>query len=256
MVAVTLKRRIVPVQLLLGDRLVKTVRFGEWRDVGDPVKSSQVYYSQDADELVLINIARDNRDPYATAAYVSRITESCFMPIAVGGGIRTIDHAAALFAAGADKVTVNSAAYDNPALVREIADRHGSQAIVVSIDVRRAPNGEYRLAADCGRDPRLDRLEDHIARAVAHGAGEILLNAIDRDGVREGYDIDLLTRARAVCRVPIVLCGGAGDYTHLLTAFQNGADAAACGSLFNFADNNPLRAKAFLKNYGIPLKRV
>lgn len=250
-----LKRRIIPVELLLNGRLVKTVRFDTYRDVGDPVKSSQVYYNQDADELVLLNIARDLRAPAFTAEYLRSIAKTCFMPIAVGGGIRSLDDAALMFAAGADKVVVNSAAYDDPTLLRAIADRYGDQALVVSIDVRRDEFGPI-LYADCGRCRRDESLATHIANVVACGAGEILLNAVDRDGVMGGYDLPLLAEARAACPVPLIMCGGAGHYLHLCEGLEAGADAVACGSLFNFGDNNPLRAKAFLKNYDIPLKRT
>lgn len=250
-----LKRRIIPVELLLDGRLVKTVRFDTFRDVGDPLKSSQVYYNQDADELVLLNICRDGRSAADTAVPLRAISKTCFMPIAVGGGIGSTDAAALLFAAGADKVVVNSAAYDDPALLCAIADRYGSQALVVSVDVRQTEYGPT-LYSDCGRKRQAVSLAEHIARVTESGAGEVLLNSVDRDGVMEGYDLALLAEARAVCRIPLIVCGGAGHFLHLREALAAGADAVACGSLFNFGDNNPLRVKAFLKNYDIPLKRT
>lgn len=251
-----LKRRIIPVELLLDGRLVKSRCFDTMRDVGDPVKSSQVYSDQDADELIILNISRMHRGPAEMAAQLEAIAGTCFMPIAAGGGIASIDDAAALFAAGADKVVVNSAAYTSPELLSGIASRWGNQALVVSIDVARATPDGYALRSDCARRTEAAGLDAHIAAAIALGAGEIMINSIDNDGVMDGYDLTLLRRAREACKVPLIVCGGAGNYLHLKEAFELGADAVACGSLFNFGDNNPLRAKSFLKNYNIPLKKV
>jgi cyclase len=251
-----LKRRIIPIQLLLNGRLVKSTRFDSFRDVGDPLKSSQVYADQDADELLLLNVARERRDVTATAGYLRQIAEACFMPIAAGGGITSIDDASTLFAAGADKVVINSAAYDRPDLLQEIARRYGSQALTISIDVLRDRSGTYRPHLDCGRRPAAVTLDNHVARMSELGAGEIMINSVDNDGVMRGYDLELLARVRQNCTLPLIICGGAGDSTHLLDAFHGGADAVACGSLFNFGDNNPLRVKAFLKNRDVPLKRI
>ena len=250
-----LKRRIIPIELLDGGRLVKTVGFSAPRDVGDPVKSSQVYSDQDADELVLLNITREHRDVQALVDVVVRIAQECFVPFTVGGGIRSLADAARLFVAGADKVLVNSAAYTQPALITEIGDRYGQQAVVVGIDARTETNG-FVLYSDCGRRQESASLSEHVTTIVAAGAGEIMIQSIDRDGTMAGYDLSLLQTVMALSPVPIIVAGGAGDFVHLKQAFEMGTDAAACGSLFNFGDNNPLRAKAFLKNYNIPLKRI
>lgn len=250
-----LKRRIIPIELLDGGRLIKTVRFSAPRDVGDPVKSSQVYSDQDADELVLLNISREHRDVVALVAVVVRIARECFVPFTVGGGIRCLEDAARLFVAGADKVLVNSAAYTQPSLITEIGDRYGQQAVVVGIDARSEATG-FVLFSDCGRQQENVSLSNHVALVVAAGAGEIMIQSIDRDGTMIGYDLSLLQAVVTVSPVPVIVAGGAGDFMHLKQAFDVGTDAAACGSLFNFGDNNPLRAKAFLKNYNIPLKRI
>jgi cyclase len=250
-----LKRRIIPIELLDGGRLVKTLGFSVPRDVGDPVKSSQVYSDQDADELVLLNISRAQRDVTALVQVVARIARECFVPITVGGGIRCLDDAVQLFAAGADKILVNSSAYKNPGLIAEIGDRYGRQAVVVGIDVRTEKNG-FMLYSDCGRKRELVSLSEHVATIVAAGAAEIMIQSIDKDGSMTGYDLPILEAVIEMAPVPVIAAGGAGDFAHLKQAFDAGADAAACGSLFNFGDNNPLRAKAFLKNYGIPLKRL
>ena len=251
-----LKRRIIPVELLLKGRLVKTVAFGAFRDVGDPVKSSKIYSDQDADELVLLNIDREHRDPRETAHYLREIAGKCFMPIAVGGGVRTIGDAQLLFEAGADKVVVNTASYSDHVLLADIADRWGSQALVVSVDVSSSTAGKYVLKSDCGRKEEPMDLVEHVQAMVGIGAGEIFINSIDNDGAMNGYDLALVELLRSVCSVPMIVCGGAGHYLHLKDAFALGVNAVACGSLFNFGDNNPLRAKSFLKNYNVPLKRI
>lgn len=251
-----LKHRIIPVELLLDGRLVKSVQFEGFRDVGDPLKSSQVYADQDADELVLLNVGRERRNSADIVPYLEKVVETCFMPIAAGGGVISIEDAAALFNAGADKVVVNSAAYTDKPLLSEIARRYGRQSLVISIDVVRESSGGYQLFSHCGRRRQLLDLDQHIEAVIAAGAGEILLNSIDRDGRMNGYDLDLLEHVRSRCDVPLIICGGAGNYTHLLDAFERGADAVACGSLFNFGDNNPLRVKSFLKNRGVLVKKI
>lgn len=251
-----LKRRIIPVELLHRGRLVKTVAFGAFRDVGDPLKSSQVYSDQDADELILLNIDRERRDPRETAVILRDIVSKCFMPIAVGGGVRCIDGAALLFEAGADKVVVNTAAYRDSALLDGIISRWGGQALVVSIDVARVATGGYVAKSECGRTEEAVDLMQHVASVIDAGVGEVLINSIDNDGAMAGYDLALIDLIRPACPVPLIVCGGAGQYLHLKEAFERGANAVACGSLFNFGDNNPLRVKSFLKNYNVPLKQI
>jgi cyclase len=252
-----LKRRIIPVQLLQAGRLVKTVGFGSWRDVGDPVKSSRVYADQQADELVFLDITRDGRHPDHLLQLLERVSAVCFMPLALGGGITTPAQAAALIRHGADKVVVNSACYDDPGLITAIANDFGSQAIVASVDARAEGPGRWSLWSDCGRRRHELPLAEHLARLEAAGAGEILINSIDRDGAMGGYDLDLLAAAASAVHIPVIGCGGAGHYEHLRAAFAiPGIDALAMGSLFNFTDSNPIRAKAFLSNHGLPFKKV
>jgi len=251
-----LKRRIIPIELFDSGRLYKTKQFDHRRDVGHPVASSKVYSDQDADELIFLNINRENTFDNTFLETISLIAKNAFVPLAVGGGIRKYDHAEELFRSGADKVVLNTAAYENSELISLIAKNHGTQAIIVSIDVRKSNSETYELFSNCGRQKETLRLEGHIERVAAAGAGEIMLQSIDSDGMMCGYDIKLLTHIRKMSPVPIIIAGGAGSLRDLRSAFESGADAAACGSLFNFGDNNPLRAKAFLKNYGIPLKTI
>lgn len=250
-----LKRRIIPIELLCGGRLVKTRAFEAPRDVGDPVKSSKVYSDQDADELMLLQIDRGESRLEPLVEIVRLIAEHCFVPFTVGGGIKCIEDAVQLFDAGADKVLINSAAYSQPQLLSAIAERYGRQAVVVGVDVHKEC-GDYVLYSNQGRLREAVALEVHIAALVAAGAGELMVQSIEHDGIMEGYDLPLLKRVVDCSPVPVIFAAGAGNFLHIKEVFDVGADAAACGSLFNFGDNNPLRAKAFLKNYGIPLKLI
>jgi imidazole glycerol-phosphate synthase subunit HisF len=250
-----LKRRIIPVELLDSGRLVKTVQFGSQRDVGDPVKSSKVYSDQDADELLLMQIDRHNRSVDTLASIVAKVAEHCYVPLTAGGGITELDHARRLFVAGADKILVNSAAYRDTELIAGISGVFGCQAVVVSIDVR-FEDGSYVLYSNCGREREPISLREHVSSVIHAGAGEIMVQVIDRDGMMQGYDLELLSVLVEISTVPVIAASGAGTFVHLQQAFDTKVDAVACGSLFNFGDNNPLRAKSFLKNYGIPLKRV
>jgi imidazole glycerol-phosphate synthase subunit HisF len=253
-----LKKRIIPVQLLLDGRLVKTRQFGEWRDVGDPVKSSAVYNSQYADELIFLNIARELRTIQMLRSVIEKVSEVSFMPMAMGGGIVSADDAAELIRTGADKVVVNSIAYRDQSVITATADRFGVQAVVVSIDARWDADGErYRLFSDCGRVPEPVSLEEHVGAVIAAGAGEIMIQSIDRDGTMEGYDIELVRRVKAASTIPVIAAGGSGNYEHLRDVFvETDVSAVACGSLFNFSDSNPIRAKAFLTNHGLSFKAV
>lgn len=253
-----LKKRIIPVQLLIDDRLVKTVKFDGYRDVGDPVSSSKVYNAQYADELVFLNINRSERTISPLVRLLDRVSEVIFMPLALGGGIRSVADAVRLIRSGADKVIVNSAVFRDYDFVSQIAAEFGSQAVVVSLDARRDPGTEdYVLYSNCGRVAEDVSLEEHVGRVTEGGAGEILINSIDRDGTMKGYDMPLINRVVETTELPVIGCGGAGHYNHLKEAFlETGVSALACGSLFNFGDNNPIRAKAFLSNYGLSFKVV
>lgn len=253
-----LKKRIIPIQLLAQGRLVKPVRFGEWRDVGDPVKSSAVYNSQYADELIFLNIARSSRRVEDLAPLIRDVARVCFMPMAMGGGIGTAEEAAYLILNGADKVVVNSVAYRDAGVIRRTAERFGAQAVVVCVDAAwDAKRQEYRLYSDCGRQPEPVTLQEHLHACAAAGAGEIMVQSIDRDGTMSGYDLNLLRLTMQSTSLPVIGAGGSGNYEHLRQAFlDTDVSALACGSLFNFSDSNPMRAKAFLSNYGLKFKVV
>lgn len=243
--------------LLQKGRLVKTIRFEKYRDVGDPVKSSSVYNSQTSDEIILLNIEKSGDRIGQIAQVLPQISKVCFMPLTVGGGVRTLTEASLLLTKGADKVVINSAAYRSPDLMTQVAERFGVQAVVVGIDIKRESSGKISLWSSCGAKLENVALEEHMGTCEKHGAGEFLIQSIDQDGMMAGYDLDLLTTATNTSTVPIIGCGGSGNYGHLKEAFiRTRVSALACGSLFNFSDSNPLRAKAFLNNEGLPCKVV
>lgn len=253
-----LKKRIIPVQLLINNRLVKTIKFGNYRDVGNPVMSSKIYSACDADELIFLNINRDYRTVEQLLTLIEKVSEVCFMPLSLGGGIKTLKDAELLLKNGADKIVVNSASYRDRTIISQIADRFGTQAVIVSIDTKlNESTKEYQLYSNCGRQLEDISLEQHVKESIEKGAGEIFINSIDRDGTMTGYDIDLIEKVFEYSSVPVIACGGAGNFGHMKDVFlQTGVSALACGSLFNFGDNNPIRAKAFLSNYGLPFKVI
>ncbi len=246
-----LRKRIIPTQLLLDGRLVKTKQFGSPRDVGNPVSSSRVYYANGADELVFLNIDRERRSVAALCKVMDEVSRVLFVPLAAGGGIWNARDARDLINAGADKVVVNTVVYHEKDIIRRISESLGCQAVVVSIDVR-CDQGRYRPYSNCGQRLQGVDLGEHIARCREDGAGEFLIQSIDQDGMRTGLDLDLISLAtKHAGNVPVVACGGVGTYEHVLQGFQAGVDAVACGSLFCFSDSNPLRAKAYLRNHDI-----
>jgi cyclase len=222
--------RIIPCLLLRNGGLVKTVRFAEPKYVGDPINAVKIFNDKQADELALLDIAasREGRGP--DFRLLQDVADEAFMPLAYGGGLRSLDEIRRLFQIGFEKAVLNSAPSSDPTLLRAAADRFGSQSVVYSIDVR--GNGVFThggTKAD-GRDP-----VEAARWGEAQGAGEILLNSIDRDGTREGYDLDLVRRVSAAVRVPVVAVGGAGRLEHLVEAIRSGgASAAGAGSLFVF----------------------
>lgn len=253
----TLKKRIIPLMLVKGQRLVKTCQFKDDRDVGDPVKSAAVYSSQFADELIILNIERSEDSLLELSKLLHDISEVCFMPLAIGGGIRSYEDAARLISQGADKVVLNSVCYQRPEIITKIADNFGSQAVTVAIDCLSEPQGGWSCWSDGASQKESFPLEQHIESLTAAGAGEILIQSINRDGVMSGMDTALIKSVCELTNLPIIGCGGAGDYYDLKEAFlDTGVDALAMGSLFNFTDSNPIRAKAFLTNYNLDFKKV
>lgn len=223
-----------------GEKLVKTIRFKQPTYVGDPINAVKIFNDREVDELAILDISatRERREP--PFEHVKAIAGECFMPLSYGGGIRTIEHARRLVSVGVEKLVINTAAVDDPTLITKIADEYGSQAVIASIDVKKDWLGRTRVftragTENTGLDPRT-----HADAVVARGAGEILLNSIDRDGTMSGYDLEMIRALSAAVPVPLVACGGAGSLAHLAEAIGAGASAVAAGSLFVFT--GPRRA--------------
>lgn len=249
-----LKKRVIPVLLLRDGRMVKGVRFSEYRDTGNPKTAVRIYSAQDTDELVFLDIQASLQTRQALVEIVRNAASECFMPLAAGGGIDSVDDARELLLAGADKVVVTTAAVTNPALLTQIAETFGSQALVAGIDYRHEASGA-RVWIRCGTQrTELDPVS-HARALVALGAGELLLNSIDRDGTMSGYDLETARVVADAVDVPVIVCGGAGNFMHLADLFNTTqAAAAACASVFHFGDNNPIRARSYLRNLSIPMR--
>lgn len=252
-----LKRRIIPVLLLTGDRLVKTVGFEGGRVVGRPTRNAQVLAHQRADELVLLDISDESDSARENLrVVVSELATECFIPLAVGGRIRSVEDAELIFRSGGDKVVINSALYSNPSVIDDIARRYGAQSVVASVDFR--VSGDRPVCvSNRGRDIEEVTFEDHLRFLDEANIGEVLLQSADRDGRRAGLDASVARLARTLLRHPLILGGGIGTLEHLREGFADlGADAVAVGSLFNFSDVNPIRANAYLRQHGIPMTVV
>jgi cyclase len=251
-----LTRRIIPCLDVKDGRVVKGINFVSLRDAGEPVDCAVAYQDAGADELVFLDITatRESRD--TLTELVERIAERVFIPFTVGGGVRTVDDMRRLLLAGADKVSINSAAVHDPELLQRGADRFGAQCVVCAVDARRRPDGTgwEVFVAGGSRPTGLDALA-WIERAVALGAGEILLTSMDRDGTRDGYDNALLAEATARVGVPVIASGGAGTLQHLVDAFVQGhAHAVLAASIFHFGEYTIAQTKDALLQAGIPVR--
>jgi cyclase len=245
--------RVIPCLDVADGRVVKGVNFRNLRDAGDPVELARRYYEQGADELTFLDVTAtvDNR---ATTYDVVRATaEQVFIPLTVGGGVRSTDDVARLLASGADKVGVNSAAIARPALISEIADRFGSQVLVLSLDVRRAASG-FIVTTHGGRtDTQLDAL-DWAREAIERGVGELLVNSIDADGTKKGFDLELIRAMRELSQVPVIASGGAGAVEHFAPAIDAGADAVLAASVFHNGELTVGEVKRELTGAGVTVR--
>jgi cyclase len=250
-----LKVRLIPCLDVKDGRVVKGVRFVDLKDAGDPVEQARAYDAAGADELMFLDITASAEGRDAMLNVIERTAEVCFMPLSVGGGVRSVEGARALLRAGADKVSVNTAAVEDPDLVARIADAFGSQATVLAIDAKQRAGGGWEVFTYGGRRPTgLDAVA-WAASGVACGAGEILLTSMDRDGARGGYDLDLLAATTAAVGVPVIASGGAGETRHLVDAVRvGGADAVLAASIFHFGDISIGEAKRAMAAAGIPVR--
>ncbi|MCI0397569.1 MAG: imidazole glycerol phosphate synthase subunit HisF [Chloroflexi bacterium] len=252
-----LARRIIPCLDVKDGRVVKGVNFVNLRDAGDPVEQARVYDRMGADELVFLDISATPEGRRTTAGMVRRVADEIFLPLTVGGGIRTIEDVRALLLAGADKVSINSAAVRDPALLTGAAERFGSQCVVLAIDARRAGDRRWEVFVNGGRRPAgLDAVA-WARRGVALGAGEILLTSMDADGTLAGYDLALTRAVAEAVSVPVIASGGAGALAHFAGVLTEGrADAALAASLFHDRKLTVSEVKDYLLAQGIPVRPV
>jgi cyclase len=249
-----LKVRVIPCLDVKDGRTVKGVNFVDLRDAGDPVALARAYDAQGADELCFLDITASVEGRGAMIGVIERTADACFMPLTVGGGVRTPDDMVAMLKAGAAKVAINPAAVLDPPVLTACARKVGAQAVVMALDVRR-DGGGWGVFTHGGRKPAgLDAVA-FARRAAELGAGEILLTSMDRDGTKDGYDIDLLRAVRDVVRVPIIASGGAGNVQHMAEAvIKGGADAVLAASIFHFGEASVADAKRALADAGAPVR--
>ncbi len=251
--------RVIPCLDVDAGRVVKGVNFVDLRDAGDPVELARAYDAQGADELVFLDITASSGDRATTYDVVRRTAEQVFIPLTVGGGVRTVDDIDRLLRAGADKVGVNTAAIARPELLREAAERFGAQCVVLSVDARRCPEGVttesgWEVTTHGGRRSTGIDAVGWAVRAAELGAGEILLNSMDADGTKDGYDLPLLRAVRASVTVPVIASGGAGKLADFAPAVDAGADAVLAASVFHFGDLTIGEVKAALREAGHPVR--
>ena len=251
----TVRIRVIPCLDVANGRVVKGVNFVDLQDAGDPVEQAQAYDAAGADEVCFLDITASHENRDTILDVVRRTAEVCFMPVTVGGGVRTADDARALLMAGADKVAVNSAAVSRPEVVSDIATRFGSQCMVASIDARQVAEGRWEIFTHGGRTPTgIDALE-HAVRMADLGAGELLVTSMDRDGTRDGYDLELTRTLADAVSIPVVASGGVGNLDHLVEGVTKGhANAVLAASIFHFGQYSIADAHAALRAAKLPAR--
>ena len=233
--------------------MVKGVRFADYRDVGHPVTTAKVYDAQGADELLFLDIAASIEERPLLLDVVSQTADECFMPLTVGGGVRSVDDVRALLLAGADKVAINSQAAQRPELIREAADKYGSQCVVVAIDVKGSLEGAVWTHGG-ERETGLRPL-DWAVQAASMGAGELLVTSIDREGTRAGYDLRLIRAIADAVSIPVIASGGVGRLDHLVDGVRIGhASAVAAASIFHFTDQSVIKARSYMRQAGLEMR--
>lgn len=250
-----LAKRIIPCLDIKDGRVVKGVNFVNIRDAGDPVEAAIEYEKQGADEIAFLDITATHEKRNIMINVIEKAAENVFMPITVGGGIRTIEDIRSLFAAGADKVSINSEAVKNPDFIKEAANKFGSQAVIAAIDAKSREDGSWEVVIAGGRKRTgLDAVT--WAKTMENfGAGEILLTSMDKDGMKTGYDIELTKAVSQAVTIPVIASGGVGTMEHFYEGFQYGlADAALAASVFHFQEMTILEVKEYLKNKNIPVR--
>ena len=250
-----LTKRIIPCLDVKEGRVVKGVKFLELRDAGDPVDCAKAYDLANADELVFLDITASHEKRKTMLSVVEKVAESVYIPFTVGGGIKETGAIRDLLKAGCDKVSINTSAIDDPSLIKRAATRFGSQCIVLAIDAKRDGDKGWRVYTHGGRNPTPLEAVAWARQGEKLGAGEILLTSMDKDGTKEGYDLELLEKISSSLRIPVIASGGAGEPEHLYDAFSKGkADACLAASIFHFGEYKISETKQYLADKGIPMR--
>lgn len=250
-----LAKRIIPCLDVRDGRVVKGVNFVNIRDAGDPVELATYYSQQGADEIVFLDITATVEARKTVADVVRRTVEQVFVPVTVGGGIRTLEDFQQLLRAGADKISVNSAAVKDPTLISRAAERFGSQCVVLAIDARKDLDGRYEVVVAGGRTPTSMDAVEWAREGERLGAGEILLTSMDADGTKRGFDLEMTKAIADAVRIPVIASGGCGSLAHFAEVFEaTGCDAALCASLFHFGELTVPQVKDYLRQQNIPVR--
>lgn len=249
-----LKSRIIPCLDVKDGRVVKGVNFENLIDAGDPVTQAKFYYEEGADELCFLDITASSENRSAIFDTVKKVAQVCFIPLTVGGGIRSLDDFHQLLLSGADKVSVNSAAIKNPDLIAQAANKFGAQCVIIAIDAKKNASGNYEIFTHGGRNPTGIDAVEWAKKTTDLGAGEILLTSMDKDGTKSGYDLELIQKITAKVSVPVIASGGVGTLQDLADGIKAGASAALAASIFHFKEYSVRQAKAFLAEQKIPVR--
>ena len=250
-----LKKRIIPCLDIKDGRVVKGINFVNLIDAGDPSEQAKIYNDNGADEICFLDITASNENRNAILEVVKKTTEKCFVPLTVGGGVRTMEDISNLLRAGADKVSINTAAVLDPELVKQGAKQFGSQCIVVAVDAKKVNNDKWEVFTHGGRKSTGIDVLKFVKKMESFGAGEILLTSMDRDGTKKGYDLDLTKKVSNILNIPVIASGGVGNLEHLHQGFKIGkASAALAASIFHFGEYSIKEAKQYLDSKGIPVR--
>ena len=250
-----LKKRIIPCLDINKGRVVKGINFVNLVDAGEPSEQAKIYNDSGADEICFLDITASNEDRSIILDVVKKTTEKCFVPLTEGGGIRTIDDISKLLHAGADKVSINTAAVTNEDLVKDSVKKFGSQCIVIAVDAKKTNNNKWEVFTHGGRKSTGKDVMKYVKKMEALGAGEILLTSMDRDGTKKGYDLDLTKNVSNLVNIPVIASGGVGNLEHLFQGLKIGkASAVLAASIFHFGEFSIQDAKKYLDSKGIPVR--
>ena len=250
-----LKNRVIPCLDVKNGRVVKGINFVDLKDAGDPVEQASIYDKGGADEICFLDITASNENRNTIIDVVNKTAEKCFVPLTVGGGIRTIENIRDLLLAGADKVSINTAAVKNINFVKEASKKFGTQCMVVAVDAKKVSDGRWEIFTHGGREKTGIDVIEFSKKAAANGAGEILLTSMDKDGTKTGYDIDLLNIVTKSINIPVIASGGAGNLEHLYDAIKSGgASAVLAASIFHYGEYTIKETKEYLKSRNVPIR--